>query len=202
MFSIELVTTKAQKQEVVIKAPKITNAWLKVVEVSNKSEADITNAILALYGAISSSKLSRNDARKVCKETNKEGSILKFSHIEGLDTWAEMRKKFAEFSLLPIASQLSQATAAYKLLGVGNAEKMPSLEVVKKETATARKAKNSKGKTSTPKTKKTATITEALESFRNLVNALDPAKLSEKERDILADISVRLIELEDYAIAE
>jgi hypothetical protein len=197
-------TKQVKKQEVIIKAPKITSAWLKVVEVSNKSEADITNAILSLYSAISSSKLSRNDARKVCKETNKEGSILKFSHIEGLDTWFEMRNKFAEFSALPIASQLSQATAAYKLLGVGNAEKMPSLEVVKKETATARKAKNSKGKgkTSTPTPKKTATITEALENCRNLVNALDPAKLTEKERDILADISVRLIELEDYAIAE
>lgn len=190
-------TKQVKKQEVIIKAPKITSAWLKVVEVSNKSEADITNAILALYGAISSSKISRNDARKVCKETNKEGSVLKFSHIEGLDTWAEMRKKFAEFSLLPVASQLSQSTAAYKLLGAGKAEKMPSLEVVKNEVATARKAKNSKSKTSSVKEKQTASVKENLENVRKFIYALNPADLTEAERDILADISLRLIDLEE-----
>ena len=187
--------SKKAKQEVTIVAPKITTAWIKVYEVSNKSEVEITNAILALYGAISNSQLSRNDARKVCKDTNKEGSVLKFSHIEGLDTWANMRAKFAEFCELPIANQLSQATAAYKLLGIGNAEKMPSLEVVKDEVKTARKNKNSKK--SSPKTPKSKTTNkDVFTEFFNFLNTLSAENLTDSEIDLLSQISVRLIELE------
>ena len=190
--------SKAPKQEVKVTAPKIAKAWINVVEVSAKNEVENINAINALVTEMNNSQLSVRDIMKVIKETNRESAILKVSHVEGLRTWAEMRSQFAEFSALPLASQLAKATAAFKLLGAGNATKMKSLEIVEKEVKTARKAKAQKSKgNSTPKTKATATTAQVLESFRNFVNALDPAKLTEKERDILADVSLRLIELEE-----
>lgn len=186
---------KAAKQEVTIKAPKITTAWLKVVEVTGKNEAENTNAILALVSEMQKSSLSIRDIQKVIKETKKESATLKISHVEGLMTWADMRSKFAEFCNLPLSSQLAKATAAYKLLGTGTAAKLPSLEVVEKETATARKAKANKAKA--PKAPKAKTTNkEVLQGFLTYLMALNAESLTDSEIDLLSDISLRIIELE------
>lgn len=186
---------KTQKQVVTITAPKITSAWLKVVEVTGKNEVENVNAINALVGAMKDSQLSIRDIQKVIKDTNRESAVLKVSHVEGLITWSEMREKFADFRELPLTSQLAQATASYKLLGAGNAAKMPSLEIVKDEVKSARKAKNSKK--SSPKTPKSKTTNkEVLQGFLNFLNALNAESLTDSEIDLLSDISIKLIELE------
>ena len=187
--------SKSAKTPVTITAPKITSAWLKVVEVTGKNEVENINAINALVGAMKDSKLSIRDIQKVIKDTNRESAVLKVSHVEGLTTWAEMREKFADFRDLPLTSQLAQATASYKLLGAGNAAKMPSLEVVKDEVKSARKAKNSKK--SAPKTAKAKTTNrEVLQGFLTFLNALNAESLTDSEMDLLSDISIRIIELE------
>lgn len=185
---------KTQKAPVTITAPKITSAWLKVVEVTGKNEVENISAINSLVGAMRDSQLSIRDIQKVIKDTNRESAVLKVSHVEGLITWSEMREKFADFRDLPLTSQLAQAVAAYKLLGAGNAEKMPSLEVVKNETKTARKAKNSKK--SAPKAKAKTTNTEVLAGFAKFLDSLDAESLTDADLDLMADISMKLIEFE------
>ena len=179
----------------VITAPKIKTAWLKVVETTAKNEVENIKAIEGLVTEMKASALSIRDIQSVVKDTKKESAVLKVSHIEGLMTWADMRSKFAEFRALPLSSQLAKATAAYKLLGTGNAAKLPSLEVVEKETATARKAKANKAKA--PKTTKAKTTNkEVLQGFLTYLMALNAESLTDSEIDLLSDISLRIIELE------
>lgn len=187
--------SKTQKTPVVITAPKITSAWLKVVEVTGKNEVENIKAVEVLVGAMKDSQLSIRDIQKVIKETNRESATLKVSHIEGLITWSALRAKFADFRELPLTNQLAQAVASYKLLGAGNAEKMPSLEVLQEEVKSARKAKNSKNLK--PKNSKTKTTNkEVLSGFLTFLKALNAEALTDAEIDLLADISLQIIELE------
>lgn len=189
------------KKVVVITAPKITSAYHALCDLTAKNEASAEAAVIKLGLEMCASKLSINDIKKVIKETNRKSSVLLVSHIEGLPTFIVMNEKYPEFRALPLAKKLTKAAATYKL-GVGKVEKLDTFAKVEASIKDFNQAKNHKAKSSgnskssTP-TKKTATTKQALESFRNFVNALDPAKLSENERDILADISLRIIELED-----
>ena len=186
---------KAPKAKATITAPAIKTAWLKVVETTAKNEAGNIKAIETLVVEMRKSALSIRDIQAVIKDTKRESAVLKVSHIEGLITWSDMRAKFADFAEAPLANQLSLAVASYKLLGAGNATKLPSLEVVKTETANARKAKNDK--TKAPKTAKAKTTNkEVLQGFLTYLNALNAETLTDTEMDILSDISIRIIELE------
>ena len=81
-----------------------------------------------------------------------KGIFNYYGQIDGLVTMLELQK-FAEFKALPLKNQLSEANAAYKFCGSGNAEQMPNYDAVKAEVKTMRKAKNTKS--ATPKTDKT-----------------------------------------------
>lgn len=187
--------SKAPKQEVKVTAPKIAKAWVHVVEVSAKNETENINAISALVIEMNNSSLSIRDIMKVIKDTGKESAVLKVSHVEGLKTWSEMRAKFAEFSTLPLSEQLAKATAAYKLLGSGTAEQMPSLEVVQKEVKTARKAKAQKSSNQKPVTKKTATTQSTLKDILQFLKSIDPKTLQDSDIDLINDIADTLMEL-------
>lgn len=197
----QMATKATSKKVVVITAPKITSAYHAICDLTAKNDASAEIAIIKLGKEMAASKLSINDIKKVVKETGRTSSVLLISHIEALPTFVDMNEKFAEFKALPLAKKLTKAAAAYKL-GAGYATSLPTFAGVEASIKDFNQRKNDKAKSSgkskssTP-TKKTATTAQALESFRNFVNALDPAKLSENERDILADISLRIIELED-----
>jgi hypothetical protein len=96
----------------------------------------------------------------------------------------------AYFSALPLAKQLSTATASYKLLGAGVGEQMPTLEALEKEIARERKAKNDKK--AEPKSAKEAkspkTNADTLKSILAYFTALDVSTLNESEADLIAEI--------------
>jgi hypothetical protein len=191
---------KAKNVVVTITAPKIVTAWQNIAEVGSTNEANAIKAINELVKAMTASKLSIRDIQKVIKETKIETSILKVSHVEGLPTWSAMREKFADFKALPLAKQLSKATAGYKL-GAGVVEKMSSLEVVDKEIKdfNSRKNSNSKKSSKPTKEKKATTNAEVLSGFLNFLGALNAEALTDAELDLMADISLKLIELEPVA---
>lgn len=184
------------KKVVVITAPKITSAYHAICDLTAKNDASAETAIIKLGNEMIKSKLSINDIKKVIKDTKRTSSVLLISHVEGLPTFVAMNEKYPEFRALPLAKRLTKAAATYKL-GVGKVEKLDTFAKVEASIKDFNQAKNHKAKSQPKTAKKTATTKQALESFRNFVNALDPAKLSENERDILADISLRIIELED-----
>jgi hypothetical protein len=198
----EKMSTKAtSKKVVVITAPKISSAYHAICDLTAKNDMNAEIAILKLANEMKKSNLSINDIKKVIKETKRESSVLKISQIEGLPTFADMNEKYEEFRALPLAKKLTKAAATYKL-GVGKVEQLDTFAKVEASIKDFNQAKNHKAKSQPKTAKKTATTKQALESFRDFVNALNPTKLSETERDILADISLRLIELEDIAMAE
>lgn len=193
------MTTKSKKAKapkaLAVTAPKIENAYRHVTEVANKSEAEIAKAIHELHLAIKGSKLSTADIEKSLKQNTTEGTILKFSHVEGLANWAELSAKYKEFKALPIAKQLSLATASYKLLGAGAVSTYSSLEKIQDATKEARKVKNSKGKApkepKAPKGNK-----EIFSSFLTYISGLNPESVTTKEAEILQEISVRICDFE------
>ena len=139
---------KAPKSAVVIKAPKLVSAWNAVCSTSAKSENEIVKAIENLSATMKlESRLTVAEQRNFIKGLENGGkvsSFIKSSHAPALLTWSKLRALHAEFRALPIAKQLSTASASYDLLGAGNGEQIKTLEALQKEIATVRKAKNSK----------------------------------------------------------
>ena len=132
------------------------------------------------------SRLSVADQKRFIKgleDAGKVSSFVKSSHAPALPTWSKLRALHAEFRALPIAKQLSTASASYDLLGAGNGEQIKSLDALQKEIATVRKAKNGKS-AKAPKD----TLAEILAYF----TALDFAGLSETQQDLIAEINAVL----------
>lgn len=197
---------------VAVTAPKISNAWVSVVKASTVADAKIsqalgasqsvidaqtelvTTAILKLASVISTeSGLSIRDAVKVIKETGGESSFIKVSHIQGLPTLLAMRSSVEGFTALPIAKQLSTATASVELLGTGNGEQLKTAEILTKEIATMRQAKNAKRSTAkgdAPKSK--VSNLDAIKAFTALASTLNFDELSDAEAHALSELSIVL----------
>ena len=175
-----------------IKAPKITSAWLKVVATSNAGEAKTIEAIENLSSAmVLESRLSVRDIKKVITDSKKSCGMISVSHVEALPTWSKFRALYADFKALPLAKQLSTASASYSLLGAGKGEQFKNLEVLTKEIATVRKAKQSKAKEgATPKAstpaKAKASNLDAIKAFTALVSSLDFTNLTDAEAEAFA----------------
>lgn len=191
------MTTKTTKKAkpVTIKAPKITSAWASVCTTSAKSESEIIKAVENLSAVmVLESGLSVRDIKKVITDTGKVSAFVSVSHVPALPTWSKLRALHADFRALPLAKQLSTASASYDLLGSGNGEQYKSLDALTKEIATVRKAKNNKS--NEPKSGKSAkspkTPAETLASIRDYFTALDVAGLSDDEQDIVAEIHATL----------
>lgn len=181
-------TTKAP---VVITAPKITTAWINVCVTTKKGESDATAQVLALAKEIASSQLSIRDVMKVIKDSGQESPIVKASHVEGLTTFAKLMAD-KDFQALPLAQKLSNAVAAYKLLGVEVAQALPTFEVVKSEVKKARKNKAQKAKGSTTTKPKKANNSDVLKAFLAWSLSTDMSTLSDKEIDMLNEIQEAL----------
>lgn len=168
---------------VTITAPKIEKAWSDLVVQTTTSEQGAIRACLVLAKEMKASQLSIRDIQKAIKQTGLESPFVKVSHVEGLPSMLALQK-VAGFSDLPLAKQLSTATASYKLLGAGIGEQMPSLEALETEIARERKIKNEKP--STPKEAKAPKDT--LKSILAYFTALDLSTLPENDLDLIAEI--------------
>jgi uncharacterized coiled-coil protein SlyX len=184
-------TKKAPKSEVTIKAPKLVSAWNEVCSTSAKSENEIVKAIENLSATMKlESRLTVAEQKKFIKgleDGGKVSSFIKSSHAPALLTWSKLRALHADFRALPIAKQLSTASASYDLLGAGNGEQLKTIEALTKAIAERRKSKNEKSaKTETPKTAKAPkdTLADVLAYF----TALDFASLTESQKDQIAEI--------------
>lgn len=187
---------KAPKSSVVIKAPKLTSAWVSVCSTSAKSESEIIKAIENLSATmVLESRLSVSEQKKFIKgleDAGKVSSFVKSSHAPALPTWSKLRALHADFRALPIAKQLSTASASYDLLGAGNGEQIKTLDALTKEIATVRKAKNDKS-AKAPKSEKSAkapknTLADVLAYF----TALDFETLTEAQLDTIAEIHAQI----------
>ncbi len=188
--------SKAPKApKVIITSPKIVTAWNKVCSTSSKSETSTIEAIESLSATMTlESRLSVRDIKKVITETGSTNSAVSVSQVEALLTWSKLRAKFAEFRALPLAKQLSTASASYSLIGAGKGEQMPSLDALVSEIKTLRASKQAKAKeakSETPKTPK-AKVTDAdtLQSILTFLNALDFMSIKEgsKEEALILEI--------------
>ena len=191
-------TTKTPKSAVVIKAPKLTSAWVSVCSTSAKSESEIIKAIENLSATmVLESRLSVTEQKKFIKgleDAGKVSSFVKSSHAPALPTWSKLRALHADFRALPIAKQLSTASASYDLLGAGYGEQFGTLEALQKEIATIRKAKNDKS--ATPKTDKPAkapkTVRDTLNQILAFANALEIESIGEEDFDLVLEIAAVL----------
>jgi len=203
----------AKKAPVTITAPKITSAWLKVVATSNAGEVKTIEAIENLSAAmVLESRLSVRDIKKVITASKKSCGMISVGHVEALPTWSKLRTLHADFKALPLAKQLSTASASYSLLGAGNGEqikssvdaqgeKVTATENLQKAIASARKAKNSKSSTpkaSTPKASKASNL-DAIKAFTALVSSLDFTNLSDAEAEAFAMLQTII---EDKALVQ
>jgi hypothetical protein len=184
---------KTAKNTIVIKAPKLTSAWVSVCSTSAKSESEIIKAIENLSATmVLESRLSVNDQKKFIKgleDSGKVSSFVKSSHAPALPTWSKLRALHAEFRALPIAKQLSKASASYDLLGAGQGEQIKSLDALDKAIAERRKAKADKAKAETPKGEKSAKAPKnTLAEILAYVSALDFVSVSETDADLIAEI--------------
>jgi hypothetical protein len=174
---------------VTITAPKIEKAWSDLVVQTTTSEQGAIRACLVLAKEMKASQLSIRDIQKAIKGTGLESPFVKVSHVEGLPSMLALQK-VAGFSALPLAKQLSTATASYKLLGAGIGEQMPSLEALETEIARERKEKNNKQ--SEPKEDKPAkapkTNADTLRQVLAFIEALDFEAITETEADIVTEI--------------
>lgn len=184
-------TTKAPKT-ITIKAPKLTSAWVSVCSTSAKSESEIVKAIENLSATmVLESRLSVNDQKRFIKgleDSGKVSSFVKSSHAPALPTWSKLRALHADFRALPIAKQLSTASASYDLLGAGNGEQIKTLEALQKEIATVRKAKNSKAPKAPNGEKSAKAPKDTLADVLAYFTALDFAELSEDQQDQISEI--------------
>ena len=187
------MTKKTKVAPVVIKAPKVTSAWVSVCKVSSTSEALVIKSIEALHTTLTTeSRLSVTDKKKYIKNLEEAGNKSPFissSHMPALPTWMALRATHADFKALPLHKQLSTASASYDLLGSGNGEQIKTLEALTKEIATVRKNKQTKAKTTTTKDPKTPkSLKDALASVYALISALDPADIEDSHIDQMNDI--------------
>ena len=187
-------TTKAAP--VTISAPKLSTAWNKVCTTSIKSENEIVSAIENLSAVmVLESGLSVRDMKKVISDTKNTSSFVSISHVPALPTWSKLRALHADFCELPLAKQLSTASASYDLLGAGNGEQIKTLDALKTEIATMRKAKNeqsaksAKSETPAKSGKAKKTVRETLESILAFANSLDAESITEEDFDILLEIA-------------
>jgi hypothetical protein len=180
-------STKAPKAPVVIKAPKLTSAWVSVCATSTKSENEIIKAIENLSAVmVLESRLSVSDQKRFIKgleDSGKVSSFVKSSHAPALPTWSKLRALHAEFRALPIAKQLSTASASYSLLGSGNGEQIKTLDALTTEIARERKNKNDKSATPKPAKPAKNTLADILAYF----TALDFASLTESQQDMVSE---------------
>jgi hypothetical protein len=189
------MTTATKAVKPVITAPKIKNAWVKVCDTSIKSENEIVKAIENLSATmILESRLSVTDQKRFIKGLEGEGNVSSFvksSHAPALPTWSKLRALHPDFCALPVAKQLSTASASYDLLGAGYGEQFGTLEALQKEIATIRKAKNDKS--ATPKTDKPAkapkTVRDTLTQILAFANSLDAESIGEEDFDLLLEIA-------------
>ncbi len=140
------------------------------------------------------SRLSVTEQKKFIKgleDAGKVSSFVKSSHAPALPTWSKLRALHADFRALPIAKQLSTASASYDLVGAGKGEQIKTLDALTKEIATIRKAKNDKS--ATPKTDKPAKAPKnALADMLAYFTALDFSSLDESQKDLIAEINAVL----------
>ena len=188
-------TKKAPKSAVTIKAPKLVSAWNEVCSTSAKSENEIVKAIENLSATMKlESRLTVAEQKKFIKgleDGGKVSSFIKSSHAPALLTWSKLRALHADFRALPIAKQLSTASASYDLLGAGNGEQLKTLEALTKAIAERRKSKNEKSaKAETPKSAKAPKNT--LADILAYVTALDFVSISESDADLIAEIHATL----------
>lgn len=187
-------STKAPKASIVIKAPKLATAWNGVCTTSAKSENEIVKAIEILSATmVLESRLSVADQKRFIKgleDSGKVSSFVKSSHAPALPTWSKLRALHADFRALPIAKQLSTASASYDLLGAGMGEHIKTLDALQKEISTLRKAKNSKTPKDSAKTPKAPkdTLGDILAYF----TALDLETLTEAQLDTIAEIHAQI----------
>lgn len=191
------MTTATKAVKPVLTAPKIKSAWIKVCDTSIKSENEIVKAIENLSATmILESRLSVTDQKRFIKGLEGEGTVSSFvksSHAPALPTWSKLRALHPDFCALPVAKQLSTASASYDLLGAGYGEQFGTLEALQKEIATIRKAKNDKS--ATPKTDKPAKAPKnALADILAYFTALDFSTLTESQQDAVSDIHAVLEE--------
>lgn len=178
---------KTQKNVVVIKAPKLATAWNNVCATSAKSESEIIKSVENLSATmVLESRLSVRDIQKFIKDTGKVSAFVSTSHVPALPTWSKLRALHADFKALPLAKQLSTASASYDLLGAGKGEQIKTLEALTKEIATVRKAKNTKS--NEPKSAKEKKVKDTFGDILAFFTALDFSKLSETEKDKVAEI--------------
>lgn len=189
MTTAKKVASSTNNSATVITAPKIEKAWSDLVVQTTTSEQGAIRACLELAKQMKTSQLSIRDIQKVIKATGLESPFVKVSHVEGLPSMLALQK-VAGFSALPLAKQLSTATASYKLLGAGIGEQMPNLEALETEIARERKAKNDKSAEPKPakEAKSPKTNADTLKSVLAYFTALDLATLTDSELDLIAEI--------------
>ena len=157
-----------------VTSPELVKAWANVVATTGKADSDSIASVLELAKVRKASTLTRAEVKAAIKATGKESKLVTIGQIDGLVTMLELQK-FAEFKALPLKNQLSEANAAYKFCGAGNAEQMPTYDAVKAEVKTMRKAKNTKA-TKAPKAKATkdkATDAELLADAILFISSLE-----------------------------
>jgi hypothetical protein len=164
----------------------VARLWSDLVVQTTTSEQGAIRACLALAKEMKKASLTVRETMKVVKETGLESPFVKVSHVEGLPTMLALQN-VAGFTALPLAKQLSTATASYKLLGAGIGEQMPSLEALETEIARERKNKNAK-KGEAKEAKSPKTNADTLKSILAYFTALDVSTLNESEADIIAEI--------------
>ena len=184
-------TTSAKAVKPALSAPKIKSAWVKVCDTSIKSENEIVKAIENLSAVmVLESRLSVADQKRFIKGLEGEGNVSSFvksSHAPALPTWSKLRALHPDFCALPIAKQLSTASASYDLLGAGNGEQIKSLDALTTEISTMRKAKAEKAKGETP-AKSAKAPKNTLADILAYVSALDFVSISESDADLIAEI--------------
>ena len=164
----------------------IARLWSDLVVQTTTSEQGAIRACLDLAKQMKKSSITVRETMKVVKETGLESPFVKVSHVEGLPTMLALQG-VAGFTALPLAKQLSTATASYKLLGAGIGEQMPNLEALETEIARERKAKNEKK--AEPKSDKAPKAPKnTLAEILAYVTALDFVSVSESEQDLIAEI--------------
>lgn len=186
-----MAKAKVTKAPVVITAPKITTAWINLCVTTTQNENDSTAQVMTLAKEISASALSIRDVIKVIKDSGQVSPIVKSSHVEGLTTFAKLMGD-KDFQALPLAQKLSNAVAAYKLLGVEVAQNLPTFEVVKNEVKKARKTKAQKAKATPKATTKKAGNSDVLKAFLAWTLSTDFSTLTDKEIDMLNEIQASL----------
>lgn len=187
----------APKAAVVIKAPKLVSAWNAVCSTSAKSENEIVKAIENLSATMKlESRLTVAEQKKFIKgleDGGKVSSFIKSSHAPALLTWSKLRALHADFRALPIAKQLSKASASYDLLGAGNGEQIKTLDALDKAIAERRKAKADKAKAENPKSEKSAKAPKnTLKEILAYLTALDFVSVSEEDEGLIAEIHATL----------